>query len=156
MKPKKNRIFLEEVYENNKKLIDNIINFIPIISTIKDGYDFYKNPNWNTGINLGLSLGSDILGTKLIGGGIKAYRTAKNINRLNESRKGIANSMKVVNSGLARAGQAPKYSAKRIALQENFESRIKDRHPLQDAIETQLMKYSIFDVPSSTIQLQYQ
>lgn len=62
--------------------------------------------------------------------------------------------MRTVNSGLARARQAPKYSAKRISLEENFESRIKNRNPLQDAIGSILAKYVAFEFPSSAIQLQ--
>ena len=152
--PPKNRQSLEDIYYNNQELIDNVLNFVPIVGTLKDGYDFYKNPNWENGINLALSLGSDILGAKFLGGGIKAYKTARKANKAIDAVKGQANEMRIINKSLKRTGQPAKYSDKRITLQQNIEDNLKYRNPIKDAIRSNITKYIATDVPINAIQFQ--
>lgn len=143
---------LEEIYNDNKDLIDNTINFIPIASTIKDGYDFYKNPNWENGINLALSLSSDLIGAKFLGGALKTYKAVKKANKAKKLIEGQAKEMKLVNRSLKNAGQPQKYSNKRIKLQEDIESKIKYDNPIKSAIKDSFIKYIALDFPTNSIQ----
>lgn len=51
-----------------KETTKEIASYLPVVGTVMDGYEFYKNPNWKTALNLGISVGSDILGAKLVKG----------------------------------------------------------------------------------------
>lgn len=101
-----------------------------------------------------MSLGSDILGAKFIGGGIKAFKAARKANKAIDAIKGQANEMRIVNQSLKRAGQPAKYSNKRITLQQNIEDNLKYRNPIKDAIRANITKYIVTDFPTSAIQFQ--
>lgn len=67
------------------KTIDTVTSYLPIIGTVQDAYNLYKNPSWENAGWFALSLGSDLLGAgmlkgvKALGKGVKAARQTEKV-----------------------------------------------------------------------------
>lgn len=117
----------EDNYATNLEIAKDVgkiaLSYVPIVGTIMDGYELYKNPSWENLGWFGLSLGSDILGASLAKGALKTANALRGVRAIEE-----ANRLRKINK-LYKTGSAVNKtidnSANTWQLKEDFKT-IKD------------------------------